>query len=230
MRVAITVTNTGTVTADEVAQLYGRAVDPSVPRPRRELLGHRRVTLAPGESTRLFFGLPLSAFAFWDVAVGRWRVEPGAYELLAGASSEDVRLRATVTLEGEPGGVRPAVERGLDAADFDEQSGTEIVDRTKESGDAVTPVSGKDGELLYRRCDLGAGVREVSVEMSGTGTVEVALDGGPSLASLSLETPTADPYTYVAVTAPATGEPGGVRDVRLRVRGALRVARVRFRG
>lgn len=66
--------------------------------------------------------------------------------------------------------------------------------------------------------------------MSGTGTVEVALDGGPLLASLSLETPTADPYTYVAVTAPVAGEPGGVRDVRLRVRGALRVARVDFRG
>lgn len=75
--VAFSVINTGTVTADEVAQLYGRAVHPSVPRPRRELLGHRRVTLAPGESTRLFFDLPLSAFAFWDVAVGRWRVEPG---------------------------------------------------------------------------------------------------------------------------------------------------------
>ncbi|MUT91001.1 glycoside hydrolase family 3 C-terminal domain-containing protein [Streptomyces sp. Z38] len=228
VRAAFEVTNTGAVTADEVAQLYGRAVDPSVRRPRRELLGHRRVTLAPGESTRLFFDLPLSAFAFWDVAAGRLRVEPGAYELLAGASSEDVRLSTTITLVGEPGEPRPVVERGLEAADFDEQSGTEIVDRTKESGDAVTPLGGKDGELLYRRCDLGAGVREASVVMSGTGTVEVALDGGPSLAALSPEAPTADPYTYVTMTAPVAAEPGGVRDVRLRVRGALRVARVGF--
>ncbi|MGW3554544.1 glycoside hydrolase family 3 C-terminal domain-containing protein [Streptomyces griseoincarnatus] len=228
VRAAFEVTNTGAVTADEVAQLYGRAVDPSVRRPRRELLGHRRVTLAPGESTRLCFDLPLSAFAFWDVAAGRWRVEPGAYELLACASSEDVRLSTTITLVGEPGEPRPVVERGLEAADFDEQSGTEIVDRTKESGDAVTPLGGKDGELLYRRCDLGAEVREVSVVMSGTGTVEVALDGGPSLAALSPEAPTADPYTYVTRTAPVAGEPGGVRDVRLRVRGALRVARVGF--
>ncbi|MEV7020305.1 glycoside hydrolase family 3 C-terminal domain-containing protein [Streptomyces sp. NPDC093991] len=228
VRVAFEVTNTGAVTADEVAQLYGRAPDPSVPRPRRELLGHRRVTLTPGESTRLFFDLPLSAFAFWDVAAGRWRVEPGAYELLAGASSEDVRLRTTVTLEGEPGGPRPVVERGLEAAGFDEQSGTEIVDRTKEAGDAVTPIDGKDGELLYRRCDFGAGVREVSVEVSGTGTVEVVLDGGPPPASLSSDAPTADPYAYVTLTAPVAGAPGGVRDVRLRVRGALRVARIGF--
>ncbi|MET9234882.1 glycoside hydrolase family 3 C-terminal domain-containing protein [Streptomyces cellulosae] len=228
VRAAFEVTNTGAVAADEVAQLYGRAVNASVPRPRRELLGHRRVTLAPGESTRLLFDLPLSAFAFWDVAAGRWRVEPGAYELLAGASSEDVRLSTTVTLEGEPGAPRPVVEHGLDTADFDEQSGTEIVDRTKESGDAVTALGGKDGELLYRRCDLGAGVREVSVEVSGTGTVEVALEGGPLLASLSPEAPTGDPYAYVTLTEPVDGAPGGVRDLRLRVQGALRVARVGF--
>ncbi|GAA0702691.1 glycoside hydrolase family 3 C-terminal domain-containing protein [Streptomyces thermocarboxydus] len=228
VRAAFEVTNAGAVAADEVAQLYGRAVNASVPRPRRELLGHRRVTLAPGESTRLLFDLPLSAFAFWDVAAGRWRVGPGAYELLAGASSEDVRLSTTVTLEGEPGAPRPVVEHGLDTADFDEQSGTEIVDRTKESGDAVTPLGGKDGELLYRRCDLGAGVREVSVEVSGTGTVEVALEGGPLLASLSPEAPTGDPYAYVTLTEPVDGTPGGVRDLRLRVRGALRVARVGF--
>ncbi|MGA5626825.1 glycoside hydrolase family 3 C-terminal domain-containing protein [Streptomyces sp. SID4956] len=228
VRAAFEVTNTGAVAADEVAQLYGRAVNASVPRPRRELLGHRRVTLAPGESTRLLFDLPLSAFAFWDVAAGRWRVEPGAYELLAGASSEDVRLSTTVTLEGEPGAPRPVVQHGLDTADFDEQSGTEIVDRTKESGDAVTALGGKDGELLYRRCDLGSGVREVSVEVSGTGAVEVVLEGGPLLASLSPEAPTGDPYAYVTLAEPVDGAPGGVRDLRLRVRGALRVARVGF--
>jgi beta-glucosidase len=189
------------------------------------------MTLAPGESTRLFFDLPLSAFAFWDVAVGRWRVEPGAYELLAGASSADVRQRTVLTRGGEPGVPRPVLERGLDAADFDEQSGTEIVDRTKESGDAVTPLGGKDGELLYRGCDLGTGVREVSVEVSGgTGTVEVAVDGGPLLAAVSQEKPTAGPYAYVTRSAPVVGAPRGVRDVRLRVRGALRVARVGFSG
>lgn len=100
--VSCTVTNTGDMTADEVAQLYTRAVDPSVTRPRRELLDHRRVTLAPGASAELSFDVPLSAFAFWDVTQGRWRLESGPYDLLVGASSTDVRLRTTVTLEGEP--------------------------------------------------------------------------------------------------------------------------------
>ncbi|MFI1419006.1 glycoside hydrolase family 3 C-terminal domain-containing protein [Streptomyces sp. NPDC020731] len=229
VHVSFTVTNTGEVTADEVPQLYTRAVDPSVPRPRRELLAHRRVTLAPGESAELSFVLPLSAFAFWDVAVGRWRVEPGAYELLAGASSKDVRARATLTLEGEPTAPRALLDRGLDGADFDEQSGTEIVDRSRQAGDAVTPVAGKEGELLFRGCDFGGGVTEVTVEVSGEGTVELSLDGGPVLAELSPQAPTPGPYDYSTLRASLTVA-DGVHDVRLRLRGPLRLAHVGFSG
>ncbi|MFI2508444.1 glycoside hydrolase family 3 C-terminal domain-containing protein [Streptomyces sp. NPDC018972] len=229
VRVSFTVTNTGDVTADEVPQLYTRAVNPSVPRPRRELLAHRRVTLAPGESAGLSFVLPLSAFAFWDVAAGRWRVEPGAYELLAGASSEDVRARATVTLDGEPTAPRPVLERGLDAVGFDEQSGVEIVDRTKEVGDSVTAAAGKDGELLFRRCDFGGGATEVTVEVSGEGTAEVSLDGGPVLAELSPGAPTSGPYDYTTLRA-SFAVVDGVHDVRLRLRGPLRLAHVGFSG
>ncbi|MFC8426422.1 glycoside hydrolase family 3 C-terminal domain-containing protein [Streptomyces sp. NPDC057236] len=229
VRVSFAVTNTGDVTADEVPQLYTRAVDPSVPRPRRELLAHRRVTLAPGETAELSFVLPLSAFAFWDVAAGRWRVEPGAYELLAGASSEDVRARTTVTLDGEPAVPRPVVERGLDAVDFDEQSGVEIVDRAKAAGDSVTAVAGKDGELLFRGCDFGTGVTEVTVEVSGEGTAEVSLDGGPVLAEVAPQAPTSGPYDYTTLRA-SFAVVDGVHDVRLRLRGPLRVARVGFSG
>ncbi|MFF3895778.1 glycoside hydrolase family 3 C-terminal domain-containing protein [Streptomyces sp. NPDC001812] len=229
VRVSFTVTHTGAVPADEVAQLYTRAVDPSVPRPRRELVAHRRLTLAPGETAEAAFDVPLSAFAFWDVAVGRWRVEPGRYELLAGASSADVRQRTVLTLGGEPGVPRPVLERGLDAADFDEQSGTEIVDRTRESGDAVTPVAGKPGELLFRRCDFGSGVTEVTVEVSGGGTVELALDGGPVLATLSPQALTSGPYDYVTLGASvAVDGVHGVQDLRLGLRGPLRLARVGF--
>jgi beta-glucosidase len=227
VRVSFTLTNTGDVTADEVAQLYGRAADPSVPRPRRELLAHRRVTLAPGATADLSFDVPPADLGFWDVAQGRWRLEPGPYEVLVGASSEDIRLRTTVTLEGEPGAPRPVLERGLDAADFDEQSGTEIVDRTKASGDAVTPAGGKTAELLFRACDFGPGVREVTAQIAGEGTVEVSVDGGPAPAVLTSEHDLG-PYTYTTVTAALTAE--GVHDVRLRLRGPLRLAHVGFSG
>ncbi|MEU3661968.1 glycoside hydrolase family 3 C-terminal domain-containing protein [Streptomyces sp. NPDC032940] len=226
--VSFTVTNTGDVTADEVVQLYARAEEPSVPRPRRELLAHRRLTLAPGERAGVCFEVPLSAFAFWDVAHGRWRREPGPYALLVGASSEDVRLSATVVLDGEPAAPRPVRERGLDAAGFDEQSGTEIVDRARTAGDAVTPVAGGPGELLYRACDFGAGVTGVAVAVAGEGTVEIALDGGPASAVLSPQAPTPGPYDYVELGAALTAE--GVHDLTVRLRGSLRLAHVGFTG
>lgn len=211
-----------------MAQLYTRAVDPSVTRPRRELLAHRRLTLAPGERQEVSFDVPLSAFAFWDVARGDWRLEPGPYELLVGASSEDVRLRTTVTLDGDPATARPVLRRGLAAVDFDEQSGTEIVDRTKVSGDAVTPVAGGTGELVYRAWDFGAGTARVTVEVAGEGTVEVSLAGAPAEAVLTLDTATAGPYDYVTLDAPFAAE--GVHDLRLRLRGPLRLALVGFSG
>ncbi|MFH9589467.1 glycoside hydrolase family 3 C-terminal domain-containing protein [Streptomyces luteogriseus] len=228
VRVSFSVTNTGAVTADEVAQLYARAVDASVPRPRRELLDHRRVTLAPGATAELDFDVPLTAFAFWDVAQDRWRVEPGGYELLAGASSEDVRLRTTVTLDGEPARPRAVLADGLAAAGFDEQRGIAIVDRTKVSGDAVTPAGPETGELLYRACDFGRGISGVTVEVAGEGTVELSLDGGPALAVLSPAAPTSGPYDYVSVGASLAA--AGVHDVHLRLRGPLRLAHVGFSG
>ncbi|MFK4098033.1 glycoside hydrolase family 3 C-terminal domain-containing protein [Streptomyces anthocyanicus] len=226
--VSFTVTNTGEVSADEVAQLYVRAEAPSVPRPRRELLAHRRLTLAPGASDRVSFEVPLPALAFWDVAHDRWRLEPGPYALLVGASSEDVRLSTTVTIDGEPAVPRPVGARGVQAVDFDEQSGTEIVDRTKAAGDAVTAVSGRTGELLYRDCDFGAGVTGVTVSVAGAGSVEVALDGGPAVAVLSPDAPTAGPYDYVELASAFTAE--GVHDLRVTLRGALRLAHVGFSG
>ncbi|MCL6668856.1 glycoside hydrolase family 3 C-terminal domain-containing protein [Streptomyces panaciradicis] len=228
LRVTFTVTNTGDMTADEVPQLYTRALEPSVPRPRRELLAHDRVTLAPGERRELSFDVPLSAFEFWDVARGGRRLEPGRYDLLVGASSEDVRLRTTLRLDGEPGAPRPVAHRGLEGADFDEQSGALIVDRTRTAGDAVTPQEGRTAELVYRHCDFGDGVTRVDVTVAGAGVVELSLDGGAPLAVLTLDTATATPYDYTSLGADVAVE--GVHDVHLRLRGPLRLAHVGFSG
>ncbi|MCX5051408.1 glycoside hydrolase family 3 C-terminal domain-containing protein [Streptomyces sp. NBC_00474] len=227
--VAFTVTNTGDVTADEVAQLYTRAVESTLPRPRRELLAHRRITLAPGAREQLSFEVPLSAFEFWDVARGGWRLQSGPYDLMAGASSEDIRLRTTVILDGEPGAPRPVLRHGLNAADFDEQSGAAIVDRTKTSGDAVTSLADRSAELIYRDCDFGDGVTEVTVTVAGEGVVELSLGGGAVLAALTPDP--ADPddlYAYTTLSAGIVAE--GVRDVHLRLRGPLRLAHVGFSG
>ncbi|WP_416975525.1 glycoside hydrolase family 3 C-terminal domain-containing protein [Streptomyces sp. 4F14] len=226
VQVAFSVTNTGDVTADEVPQLYTRAVDPTVPRPRRELLAHTRITLAPGARTSVSFEVPLSAFEFWDVARGSWRLDPGEYDLLAGTSSADIRLRTTLTLDGEPAAPRPVLQHGLSAADFDEQSGAEIVDRTKRSGDSVTPGASGAAQLVYRNCDFGSGATRVTAEVSGEG--ELTLEAGGTQTVLRLSSPTESPYAYTELTAPLAL--ASIHDVHVRLRGSLRLAHVGFSG
>ncbi len=61
MTVSVDVRNTGKVAGDEVVQLYLRDVVSSVTRPRKELKGFKRITLAPGASTTVTFTLDSSA-------------------------------------------------------------------------------------------------------------------------------------------------------------------------
>ncbi|WP_328631559.1 glycoside hydrolase family 3 C-terminal domain-containing protein [Streptomyces sp. NBC_00356] len=218
VEVTFTVTNTGSRTAGEVPQLYLRAVDAAVPRPRRQLVGYRRLTLGAGASERVTFRVPVAEFGHWDVARGRWSVAEGAYELLVGASSADIRLAETLRMDGDAPTPRPALTEGLAAATHDEQHGDiEIVDRTKTHGDAVTGT----GELRYRDCDFGTeGVSTVRLDVAGEGIVDLA--DGPRV-----EVPaTGGPYDYVTVDAPFAAT--GVRDLRVRLGGGVRLARINF--
>ncbi|MER7108535.1 glycoside hydrolase family 3 C-terminal domain-containing protein [Streptomyces sp. NPDC000229] len=226
IRVAFTVTNTGTAAADEVAQLYVRAVSPSVPRPLRELAGHRRVHLAPGRARRLEFDVPVAALGFWDVAHGRWSVEPGPYAFLAGASSTDVRLTATVTVDGPPRAPRPVLDRLLSAADYDEEHLTVLADRAKAGGDCVTPAApDRPGSLLFRDCAFAAGASAAALEVSGTGTVTLTLGDGTALAAVDVAAP-GGPYDYTTLTTAV--EVSGVRDIRVGLTGTVRLASIGF--
>ncbi|OKK03677.1 sugar hydrolase [Streptomyces sp. CB03234] len=226
IRVAFTVTNTAPVPADEVAQLYVRAVAPSVPRPLRELAGHRRVHLAPGEARRLEFDVPVTALGFWDVAHGRWTVEPGAYAFLAGASSADIRLTTTVTVDGPPRTPRPVLDRPLAAADYDEEHLTELADRTKVRGDCVTPaVPDRPAGMLFRDCDFATGASAAALEVSGAGTVTLTLGDGTALASVDVAAP-GGPYDYTTLTTPV--DVRGVRDLRVALTGTVRLASLAF--
>ena len=100
--IAVDVTNTGERAGAEVVQLYVRDVEASVRRPEKELKGFAKVVIEPGRTERVRFTLDDRAFAFWDPpsgdgTSGGWRVEPGEFELLVGASSADIRARATCT-------------------------------------------------------------------------------------------------------------------------------------
>ncbi len=113
--VSVDVTNAGARAGDEVVQLYVRDLVSSVTRPVMELRGFERVTLRPGETRTVTFRLAPSAFALWDAGMRRV-IEPGDFELMAGASSAAVQgARLTVT-GGGPVALSAAVPAGLPAA------------------------------------------------------------------------------------------------------------------
>jgi len=91
--VALTVRNSGTRAGAEVVQLYLHDAHASVDRPQKELKGFSRVELAPGESRRVALSLDEAAMSFFDTEKDDWIAEPGAFEVLVGSSSEDIRLR-----------------------------------------------------------------------------------------------------------------------------------------
>lgn len=98
--VSLTVTNTGSVAGTEIVQLYVAKKNSELFRPARELKGFARVTLAPGEKQRITIMLDDKAFRFWNVKANRWEIEGGEYELLVGASVEDIRLCEKISVHG----------------------------------------------------------------------------------------------------------------------------------
>ena len=93
----VTVTNTGSVAGAEVAQLYVAAPQDGLFRPLRELKGFAKVFLEPGENAELRFDLDDRCFAVWDDG---WKVPDGSYAIEIGASSEDIRIRAELKVDG----------------------------------------------------------------------------------------------------------------------------------
>ncbi|HEY8931950.1 MAG TPA: glycoside hydrolase family 3 C-terminal domain-containing protein [Rariglobus sp.] len=98
LTVSIDVQNTGKRAGDEVAQLYVHEVNPVVKRPAKELRGFQRVNLQPGEKRTITLTLPASKLAYWDESTHAFVVNPGPFDILVGASSEDIREITQITV------------------------------------------------------------------------------------------------------------------------------------
>ena len=96
--VTCTVTNTGSRQGDEVVQLYLRDKISSFVAYDSVLRGFERVRLAPGERRTVRFPLTPDDFRMMDKDM-HWTVEPGDFEVRIGSSSEDIRLRGTLTVQ-----------------------------------------------------------------------------------------------------------------------------------
>ena len=94
------IANTGKRAGAEVAEVYvGLPSLPDVPQPPCQLKGFARVQVDPGQTAHAQVTLDARAFSYWDVATHGWKVAPGDYQIVVGASSRDVRLKDDVTVQ-----------------------------------------------------------------------------------------------------------------------------------
>ena len=96
VKVRFDLTNTGHRKAAEIAQVYVHDVKSSVPRPPKELKGFERIELKPGETKNVSIDVPTSSLAFYDVKSKSWKLEPGKFEFMVGASSRDIKLKDSI--------------------------------------------------------------------------------------------------------------------------------------
>ena len=111
IRVRFTLRNTGKRQGMAVGQVYASSVRQAWEAPKR-LVAFAKVNLAPGGSKTVSVNVDPRLLATFDEAAHAWRIAPGSYRLMLGASSRDPRSQTTLTLPGVtlPASWRPAQE------------------------------------------------------------------------------------------------------------------------
>jgi beta-glucosidase len=97
--VSVDIKNSGGAAGKEVAELYISAPSAKLDKPSLELKGFSKTKLLqPGESQTLTFIIDSRRLSSFDPAISSWIAEAGKYEVKIGASSKDIRQRATFIL------------------------------------------------------------------------------------------------------------------------------------
>lgn len=98
VKVSFTVKNTGKKAGAEIAQVYIAPIAPKVDRPVKELKAYKKIKLQPGKSGKVTLTLSPQDFAYFDTDIHGFIADAGDYEILVGASCEDIRLKGICTL------------------------------------------------------------------------------------------------------------------------------------
>jgi len=94
--ITATITNSGTVSGAEVAQLYIGLPASAPATPVRQLRGFGKVFLEASASAVVSFPVRRKDLSYWDTAGKKWVLPTGSFGVWVGASSRDLRLNGTL--------------------------------------------------------------------------------------------------------------------------------------
>ena len=98
--VIFTVKNSGAKDGAEIAQMYVSLGEAKVFRPKKELKGFCKVRLSAGEQKTVKIPFDDKTFRYFNIKTNKWEVEEGTYQILIGASCEDIRLEGSIHRDG----------------------------------------------------------------------------------------------------------------------------------
>lgn len=154
--VTFTLENTGACDGAEVAQLYISCPNSKLYRPCKELKGFAKVFLKAGEKKTVTIALDDKAFRYYDATTDSWEVETADYQILVGASVQDIRLQEVLSVRGtrvpEERADLPSYVSGRIAAVSDEEFAA-LLGRPVPDGSWSGPLTAGDtfGQLYYAK-------------------------------------------------------------------------------
>ncbi|MBW5447176.1 carbohydrate-binding protein [Cohnella sp. CFH 77786] len=211
--VACRVTNISDRKGEEVVQLYVRAESSRVKRPRLQLADFQRIALASGESAEVTFRLQLDSLAIWDVTRDRFCVEGGAYTVMLGTSSCDLRLQGRLMVSGETIPPRD-LTKVTRAANYDAYQCVHLGDCVE--GGSAAVANGERGWLAFHDAELGTGISAIELRAAAVenAEVEVRLDGPDGPVAGKCKIPAGGEQEWRSLSFGLTGV-SGRRDVYL---------------
>ena len=98
IKVSLSVSNKGNRDGKEVVQLYFNDIISSVATPVKLLKGFKKVYIKKGETKEVELELPIQEMGLWNIDM-KYVVEPGEFDIMIGASSNDIRLTKKIRIE-----------------------------------------------------------------------------------------------------------------------------------
>ena len=94
------ISNIGDRDGAEIAQMYVGGVNLKVFRPKKELKGFIKVFLKKGETKEVRINFDDKTFRYFNVKTNKWEIEGGIYNIMIGASVDDIKLSQTIDVKG----------------------------------------------------------------------------------------------------------------------------------